>query len=153
MTVRLASCPVYVLAALAILGALAPSAHAAAPSTLFDRIGIGADWGPHWATGPSAASGDPRDTQADGAFPAEVCLLRNAGFKTIRMYDADVATWLALLDAVDDYNTGTLNCNPAGGPAGDCTGDSCMSVVYQVGICGPDPRSLLWNGSFARSTT
>ena len=25
-----------------------------------------------------------------------------------------------------------------------------MSVVYQVGICGPDPRSLLWNGSFAQ---
>jgi hypothetical protein len=124
-------------------------AWAAGPPTLFDRIGIGADWGPRWATSPTA--GDIRDNQADGAFPAEICLLRNAGFKTIRMYGENASTWLAVLDAVEDYNRGKLNCNPAGGPASDCsTSGACMSVVHQVGICGPDPRSLAWNGSFAQ---
>src|SRR6185295_1585371 len=121
------------------------------PPTLFDRIGIGADWGPHWATGARPQDADPRDTQADGAFSAEICLLRNAGFKTIRMYDESVTTWLAVLDAADAVNDGTLNCNPAGGPAADCkTSGSCMSVVDQVAICGPDPRSLAWNGTYAQ---
>jgi hypothetical protein len=45
---------------------------AGSPPTLFDRIGIGADWGPHWATGARPQDADPRDTQADGAFPAEI---------------------------------------------------------------------------------
>lgn len=129
------------------LGALAPAALAATP-TLFDRIGIGTDWGPHWSASPQ--SSDVRDNQADGAFPAEICLIRNAGFKTIRMYGESIATWLAVLDAVDDYNTGRLNCDPASGPATSCdVSGTCMSVVYQVAICGPDPRSLAWNGSYA----
>ena len=153
MTVRrLASRPVCVLAALAILGAFAPSsAQPVAPPTLFDRVGIGADWGPHWATGPGPAASDPRDTQVDGAFPAEICLLRNAGFKTIRLYGENVPTWLAVLDAVDDVNNGKLNCNPTAGPPPGCkaTG-SCMSVVYQVAICGPDPRTLAWNGTYSQ---
>ncbi|HXJ77802.1 MAG TPA: hypothetical protein VMS64_03880, partial [Candidatus Methylomirabilis sp.] len=119
----------------------------AAADPLFDRIGIGADWGPHWSASPAAI--DVRDNQADGAFPAEICLLHNAGFKTIRMYGENAATWIAVLDAVDDFNSGKLNCDPAGGPPVDCTTTgSCMSVVYQVGICGPDPRSLAWNGSY-----
>jgi hypothetical protein len=134
-----------VVLALVLLGTLAPPALAA---TLFDRIGIGADWGPHWSTAPQPP--DVRDNQPDGAFPAEICLIRNAGFKSIRMYGESIATWLAVLDAVDDYNTGKLNCDPASGPAASCdvTGN-CMSVVYQAAICGPDPRSLDWKGAYA----
>lgn len=135
-----------------VAGLLAMVCLAQAPAQagpLFDRVGIGADWGPHWARSPT--QGDPRDTQSDGAFPTEVCLLRNAGFNAIRLYDATAATWLAVLDAVDDYNHGKLNCNPDAGPAQDCsvTGN-CMSVVYQAAICGPDPRSLAWNGAYEK---
>jgi len=135
------------IGALVIALALPPAAPAA-PATLFDRIGIGADWGAHWAASPTA--GDLRDNQADGAFPAEICLLRSAGFKTIRMYGESATTWIAVLDAVEAYNRGTLDCSPGGPPPQDCTAtNSCMSVVYQVAMCGPDPRSLAWNGSYA----
>ena len=71
-----------------------------AAASLFDQIGIGSDWGPHWSSGPGASNEDVRDTQDDGAFPAEVCLVANAGFVTIRMYDENVETWMAVLDAV-----------------------------------------------------
>jgi len=119
---------------------------AAAVTSLFDRIGIGVDWGPHWSASPTQH--DVRDDAADGAFPAELCLLRNAGFTSIRMYGENSATWIALLDAVDDFNTGKLNCDPTR-PAAACQGGQCMSVVYQAAICGPDPRSLAWNGTFS----
>jgi hypothetical protein len=121
-----------------------------AAASLFDQIGIGSDWGPHWSSGPGASNEDVRDTQDDGAFPAEVCLVANAGFVTIRMYDENVETWMAVLDAVSDYNTGKLNCNPAAGAAKACGSATkpCMSVVYQAGICGPDPSSLTWNGLY-----
>ena len=121
-----------------------------AQPSLFDEIGIGANWGPHWASGTEASQADVRDTQDDGAFPAEICLVVNAGFKTIRMYGENMETWIAVLDAVDDYNSGKLNCIPAAGkvePCGSAT-KPCMSVVYQAGICGPDPSSLEWNGQY-----
>jgi len=114
---------------------------------LFEEIGIGANWGPHWASGTAPSQADVRDTQDDGAFPAELCLVANAGFKTIRMYGENMETWIAVLDAVDDYNKGKLNCTPSDGPAQACgVTKPCMSVVYQVSICGPDPRFLTWNG-------
>src|SRR5262249_26809698 len=102
--------------------------------------------GRHWTSDPSKP--DVRDAQDDGAFPAEICLLRNAGFKTIRMYGETAATWVAVLDAIDDYNSGKLSCTP-NTPGADCHAtNSCLSLVYQVAICGPDPRSLAWNGTY-----
>ncbi len=131
-------------------GAASPSPTATPTTTpsaggsgLFDSIGIGADWGPHWSA--SASAIDPRDNQDDSAFPPEICLLANAGFQSIRMYGENVETWISVLRAVDAYNAGTLVCVPGqhGPPS------QPLSVVYQVAICGPDPRSLEWNGSYA----
>jgi hypothetical protein len=125
------------------------SGSALAQTGIFDRIGIGVNWGPHWSTGPDTSQADARDTQDDGAFPPELCLVRNAGFKTIRMYGENPETWIAALDAIDDYNNGRLTCDSSGTPGRKC-GDSkpCMSAVYQVAICGPDPASLNWNGKY-----
>ena len=107
-------------------------------------------------TGPRArpAAGDPRDNQADGAFPAEICLLRNAGFKTIRMYGENASTWLAVLDAVDDYNRGKLNCNPAGGPASRLHDDGLVHVRRLPGRPSADPTRARSRGTGAspRST-
>jgi hypothetical protein len=140
---------IFAVAFCGVLFQLLVTDSAMAQSSLFDQIGVGTNWGPHWATGTTPAQDDVRDAQDDGAFPAEICLVANAGFKTIRLYGENMETWIATLDAVDDYNKGKLNCTPpaAAQPCNNTT-KPCMSVVYQTGICGPDPRSLTWNGLF-----
>jgi hypothetical protein len=110
-------------------------------SNLFQTIGIGADWGPHWSA--STTSIDPRDNQDDAAFPPEICLVANAGMQSIRLYGENVQTWMAVVDGVQAYNQGALTCvaDQSGPPA------TPLSVVYQAAICGPDPASLPWNGA------
>jgi len=65
------------------------------------------------------------------------------------MYGEPSHAWISLLDAVRDYNDpqGSLSaaCHPGGSPA---PGTDPMSIVYQVAICGPDPRTLEVNGEF-----
>ena len=116
------------------------------PPSLYESIGIGADWGAHWSASPSAI--DPRDNQDDAAFPPEICLLANAGFQSIRLYGEPVATWMAVVEGVQAYNSGALTCVPGqqGPPARP------LSVVYEAAICGPDPASLPWNGAVTAAT-
>jgi hypothetical protein len=113
---------------------------------LYQALGIGADWGPHWSASTTAI--DPRDNQDDSAFPAEICLVANAGFQSIRLYGENVETWMAVVQAVQTYNQGSLVCR---------TGQTMppaqpLAVVYQVAICGPDPSSLPWNGAVTPDT-
>lgn len=113
---------------------------------LHAALGIGANWGAHWSASPGAI--DARDNQDDAAFPPEICLLANAGFQSIRLYGEPAQTWLAVLDAVQAYNDGTLVCAPGqqGPPARK------LAVVYEASICGPDPGSLPWNGAVTDAT-
>lgn len=114
--------------------------------SLYQALGIGADWGAHWSASPSAI--DPRDNQDDAAFPPEICLLANAGFQSIRLYGEPVATWMAVVEAVQAYNAGTLVC--AAGQTGPPARK--LAVVYEAAICGPDPASLPWNGAVTAAT-
>ena len=110
-------------------------------SSLFQAIGIGADWGAHWSASSTAI--DPRDNQDDAAFPPEICLIANAGFQSVRLYGEPVQTWMAVVEGVQAYNNGSLTC--VAGHSGPPS--KPLSVVYQVAICGPDPWSLPWNGA------
>jgi hypothetical protein len=118
-----------------------PTATTSPAGNLYDVIGIGADWGPHWSA--STGSIDPRDNQDDSAFPVELCLLVNAGFQSIRLYGENVGTWTTVLQSIADYNAGTLTCS-----AGQVTPPPTpVAAVYQVAICGPDPTTMPWNGA------
>ncbi|MDX2166851.1 MAG: hypothetical protein SF182_07295 [Deltaproteobacteria bacterium] len=110
------------------------------PNPLYESIGIGADWGPHWSASSSAI--DPRDNQDDAAFPVELCLLVNAGFQSIRLYGETVGTWTTVLQSIAAYNQGTLICAAGQGPPA-----TPLAAVYQVAICGPDPTTMPWNGA------
>ncbi len=116
------------------------------PPGLYAALGIGANWGAHWSASPAAI--DPRDNQDDAAFPPEICLLATAGFRSIRLYGEPVATWLAVIEAVQAYNQGTLVC--AAGQQGPPA--EPLAVVYEAAICGPDPGSLPWNGAVTPET-
>ena len=123
-----------------------PTATPGGGSSLYQSIGIGADWGAHWSA--STTNIDPRDNQDDAAFPPEICLVANAGFQSVRLYGEPAQTWMAVVNGVQAYNQGTLSCVPGqqGPPS------QPLSVVYEASICGPDPGSLPWNGAVTPAT-
>jgi hypothetical protein len=103
---------------------------------LFNQIGIGAAYGPHYpcygSSGIIQCTGTPSDVQdaknsyMESSVPLDMTQLRSAGFLSVRAYGDPAKVWIAMINRINQLNL----ANP-GGPQ--------QTVVYQVELCQTDP--------------
>ena len=107
-----------------------------ARQALFDVLGIGANYGPHYpcygssgiiqCTGTSSDVQDAKNSYMEASVPLDMTQLRSAGFQSVRAYGDPAKTWIAMINRINQLNL----ANPSGPP---------QTVVYQVDLCQTDP--------------
>ncbi len=103
---------------------------------LFNQIGIGAAYGPHYpcygssgiiqCTGTSSDVQDAKNSYMEASVPLDMTQLRSAGFLSVRAYGDPAKVWIAMINRVNQLNL----ANPSGPQ---------QTVVYQVDLCQSDP--------------
>lgn len=111
-------------------GATVPSLR----TSYFTKIGIGADYGPHYpcydimggaidqclnndGTPKSGVQTDAKNNEIQSSVPLDLTQLQLAGFKSVRAYGDPAKVWIAMINAANDVN---------------------LNVVYQVSTCKSD---------------
>jgi exo-beta-1,3-glucanase (GH17 family) len=110
----------------------------------FAKIGIGANYGPHYPcynqsgqrvqciapSGgmPSGVAQDAKNAAFQTSVPLDMSQLQTAGFQSVRAYGDPPITWITIINQVAALN----RANP----------DHPMGVVYQVSGCGSDVTKL-----------
>ena len=107
-----------------------------ARQALFDVLGIGANYGPHYpcygssgivqCTGTSSDVQDAKNSYMEASVPLDMAQLRSAGFQSVRAYGDPAKTWIAMINRINQLNL----ANPNGPP---------QTVVYQVDLCQTNP--------------
>jgi exo-beta-1,3-glucanase (GH17 family) len=105
----------------------------------FNRIGIGANYGPHYPCWPTDGGTNPvecydykgSDTASlqdaknyvfQTSVPLDLAQIQAAGFDTVRAYGENSSVWIAMINAANTQGPGTTNLN----------------IVYQVALCSGD---------------
>ncbi len=106
----------------------------------FTKIGIGADYGPHYPcydipsgavvpcfnnTGQFTpnAQGDAKNSEMQASVPLDMNQLAQSGFRAVRAYGDPAKVWIEMINQMDAINTAT---------------GKNLSVVYQVSTCKSD---------------
>ena len=103
---------------------------------LFNQIGVGAAYGPHYpcygssgivqCTGTSSDVQDAKNSYMEASVLLDMAQLRSAGFLSVRAYGDPAKTWIAMINRINQLNL----ANPSGPQ---------QTVVYQVDLCQSNP--------------
>ena len=105
--------------------------------TYFSKIGIGADYGPHYPCytngvvadcwdylgNKTSAQQDAKNFEFQASVRLDMSQLALAGFNTVRSYGDAAKVWIAMINRIDEINK---------------TATNKLSVVYQVSTCKSD---------------